>query len=31
MKKRLVFAAIVVLAWLAYLAWQKQAIGDLAG
>ena len=31
MKKRLVLIAVVVLAWLAYLAWQRHAIEQLTG
>lgn len=31
MKKRLVMVAVVVLAWLAYLAWQRHSIGQIIG
>lgn len=31
MKKRLVFAALILLAWLAYWAWQRQTIESLTG
>jgi hypothetical protein len=31
MKKRLVLAAAIVLAWLAYFAWQRQHIDQIIG
>ena len=31
MKRRLVFAAVIILAWLAYLAWQRQHIDQIIG
>ena len=31
MKKRLVLAAAIILAWLAYLAWQRHTIEQFTG
>ena len=31
MKKRLVLAAAIILAWLAYLAWQRHNIEQIIG
>ena len=31
MKKRLLFAALILLAWFAYWAWQRQTINALTG
>lgn len=31
MKKRLAFAAVIILAWLAYMAWQRHTIEQLTG
>lgn len=31
MKRRLVLAAVIVLAWVAYLAWQRHNIGQIVG